>query len=320
MNNELLLRALREKRLKREKHEQEEARRLEEVNLTCPEIGRLMRERSEAIFEGLRQAMAGHAPIGIEQATAERNQRIEMLLAQQGYGRDYLSPIFDCEVCEDSGWAGESRKTLCNCVLQQMSTLNQQTLAQERQSFESYDEEVFPLTPLAEGQVSQRAYMRLIRRECEQYADSLPTGQLKNLLLYGGSGLGKTFLLNAIALRASQRGTAALTLTANSLLNQIRRQYFAREQDQDAASYMSVPLLLIDDLGTEPLWENITVEQLFALIDHRLRAGLYTVISTNLSLTELQQRYTERIMSRLLDQRLCKKLAFMGQDIRLRTS
>lgn len=316
MNNELLLQALREKRLGRERHEQEEARRLAEVTAACPEIEQLVRERREAIFEGLRLAMAGQAPLGIEQDTARRNARIEELLHQLGYGSDYLSPIFECALCEDTGWEGESRKTLCSCVLQRMSALNQSGHHQERQSFESYDDGVFPLTPLAEGEVSQRAYMRLIRRQCEEYANSLPGGRLQNLLLYGGSGLGKTFLLNAIALRASQRGVATLTLTANSLLNDIRRHYFSREQEQDAG-YLSIPLLLIDDLGTEPLWENITVEQLFALIDHRLRAGLHTVISTNLSLTELKQRYTERIMSRLLDVRLCGKLAFLGKDIRL---
>lgn len=318
MNNELLMHALREKRLLRERHEREEARRLSEVIQASPEIDRLVTERREAIFEGLQLAMAGRAPEGIEQATAQRNARIEALLADLGYGRDYLSPIFECSSCEDSGWAGDGRKTLCSCVLQRMSSLNQHDPEEGRQSFERFDDSVFPLTPLKEGEVSQRAYMRLIRRQCEEYANSLPEGKLQNLLLYGGSGLGKTFLLNSIALRASQRGVAALTLTANNLLNLIRRQYFSREQEQEGG-YMSVPLLLIDDLGTEPLWENITVEQLFALIDHRLRTGLYTVISTNLSLTELQQRYTERIMSRLLDVKSCKKLAFMGQDIRLRS-
>ena len=190
------------------------------------------------------------------------------------------------------------------------------SLQDDSQTFEKYDEKVFPTTPVAPGQASQRAYTRVLREQCEIYADSLPEGGVRNLLLYGGSGLGKTFLLRAIAYRAAERGVACQALTANQLLNLIRRQYFAREEMEDAG-LETVPLLLIDDLGTEPLWENITIEQLFSLIDQRLRSGLHTVISTNLSLTELKGRYTERITSRLLDKRQCKALAFLGKDIRL---
>ena len=43
-----------------------------------------------------------------------------------------------------------------------------------------------------------------------------------------------------------------------------------------------MPLLLIDDLGTEPLMENITVTQLFNLLNERQNRGKHTVISTNL--------------------------------------
>ncbi len=79
-----------------------------------------------------------------------------------------------------------------------------------------------------------------------------------------------------------------------------------------------MPLLLIDDLGTEPLWENITLEQLFALIEYRMTHNKSTVFSTNLTLENLRERYTRRILSRLLDQRLSLVLQFQGQDVRLR--
>ena len=67
----------------------------------------------------------------------------------------------------------------------------------------------------------------------------------------------------------------------------------------------------------EPLFENITVESIFNLLNQRTMKGLGTVISTNLSRVELQKRYTERFTSRLLDARTSLLLAFYGQDIRL---
>ncbi len=318
MNSELLNQALSQRRAIQEQNRLEEERRVITVSQAHPQIGRLIDERREAIMRGLQQAMRGITPLGIEEETIRRNQQIEELLARYGYGKDYLSPIYDCALCEDSGYAGQSRKTLCRCVaLRYQALMHGSDALDEKQIFESYDDSVFPATPLPGSRTSQRAYTRLLRDQCEAWADQLPNSQTRALLLYGGSGLGKTFLLRSVGQRAMARGVPTLTLTANHLLNQIRRQYFGRDT-QEEASYLNIPLLLIDDLGTEPLWENITVEQLFALIDHRLSRGLHTLISTNLNPGELTQRYTERIMSRLSDRRLCQWLEFLGEDIRLR--
>ena len=79
---------------------------------------------------------------------------------------------------------------------------------------------------------------------------------------------------------------------------------------------MEADVLLLDDLGSEPLMENITIVQLFNLINERQTAGKGTVISTNLSESDLKNRYTERIASRLTDRRQCTQVVFMGEDIR----
>ena len=73
---------------------------------------------------------------------------------------------------------------------------------------------------------------------------------------------------------------------------------------------------MIDDLGSEPLMQNVTVEQLFNLLNERLNRGLSTVISTNLTMEELQSRYTERIASRLRDRNNWKVITLEGKDIR----
>lgn len=318
MKNELLQQALSERRAAQALNEREEERRLAEVSAVCPQIAELISSRRQAIMDGLKLAMQGITPEGIEEATRERSRRIQDLLQHSGFAQDYLSPVYSCTNCRDTGYAGETKKTLCRCVaLRYQELVTGPTLPGESQTFENYNESVFPLTPLEGSQTSQRAYTRYLRQQCETWADSLPKGTHLGLLLHGKSGLGKTYLLRAIGIRARDHGIAAMTLTANTLLNQIRRHYFSREENDDE-SYLDIPLLMIDDLGTEPLWENITVEQLFALLEHRLTGGLHTVISTNLSLTELKTRYTERIVSRLMDDRLCLRLAFLGQDIRLR--
>ena len=79
-----------------------------------------------------------------------------------------------------------------------------------------------------------------------------------------------------------------------------------------------MPLLLIDDLGSEPMVKNITREYLFTLINERIAAGKGTVIATNLSPDDLEEVYGERVRSRLTDQHRSIVLKFSGKDLRKR--
>lgn len=319
INRELLQKVMTQKRAQQAKNERLEQDRVDEVSRKSDEIASLLNDRRQAIFHGLRLALEGIIPHGIEEETIKCNEQITQLLCDLGYGKDYLSPIYDCPLCEDSGYAGESKKTLCVCAVNRyQELLSGETFVGETQTFENFSEAFIPNVPIAGQSVSQRAYTRYLKEQSESFAESLPHGPVFNLLLYGGSGLGKTYLLRSIGVRASSKGLPTMSLTANALLNHIRASYFARSGEVIYDDYVNVPLLLIDDLGTEPLWQGITVEQLFALLNHRMDKKLSTVISTNLNLTELGGRYTERVMSRLLDERCSKKLAFLGQDLRLR--
>ena len=107
-----------------------------------------------------------------------------------------------------------------------------------------------------------------------------------------------------------------MSVTAYDLLMDLKNAYFSRT-GETADAYFEATLLLIDDLGMEPLIDSVTVTQIYNLISTRLKRGLYTVISTNLTREELQKRYTERMTSRLLDPRTGMAIAFLGQDIRL---
>lgn len=313
MSNDPLAQALAERRAWQAINRREEERRVAQVHETCPKIASLMDERRSGIFHGIQKALHGGIAADLPDRTQRINDRIDELLVEYGFPKDYLDPIYHCPLCRDTGFVGEGRKSFCNCV--RSASLN--VFGQDEASFETYDDTVFPETQLNGLTLSQRAYMREIRRICEEYADQLPKARTQNLFLTGSSGLGKTFLMRAIARRAASRGVMTHLYTANDLLNRIRSDYFSRELTPESELY-TVQLLLIDDLGTEPMWENITVEQLFALVDARLSRGLSTVISTNLSPVEVQSRYTERIASRLFDKRVCQALRLLGADVRKR--
>ena len=135
------------------------------------------------------------------------------------------------------------------------------------------------------------------------------------MLLTGKSGLGKTFLLHAVAERLIERNVNVLIISAYKLLDLVRKAYFSNHEES-AGELAEIDVLMIDDLGSEPLMQNVTVEQLFNLLNERLNSGLSTIISTNLTMEELQGRYTERIASRLRDKNNWKVITLEGKDIR----
>ena len=113
-----------------------------------------------------------------------------------------------------------------------------------------------------------------------------------------------------------QKGVDTLYITAYDLLDALRNAFFSRAGDA-VQVFFDVPLLLIDDLGMEPLFDNVTVEIFFNVLNERTLAGLGTCVSTNLSLTEIKKRYTERFTSRLLDRRLSLEFELLGTDLRM---
>ena len=304
----------------RRRNEREEQRRREEIRGKYPELALLMDQRQQLIYGTLRDALRGkkdtdQLPERMEAISAE----IRRQLLARGYREDYLSPVYTCAVCRDTGYTGEPVRKMCDC----MRKAYQELLREESglseggaETFEKFDLSLFPDTPLAGSTLSQRALMSRVRDLCEHWADTYPDSQYRDLVLTGASGLGKTFLLKAMAERLTRRGIPVLLISAFQFLQTARKSYF--ENSDGLQELLETDVLMLDDLGSEPLMQNITVEQLFYLINERQGRNLATVISTNLDLKTLQARYTERITSRLMDRRVCAMVPLQGEDIRPR--
>lgn len=320
MNQKILNEVLSQFAEKRHLHEAEEVRRLEEIKQRHSELNRLLEQRHEMVMGSVRDAFLGEEAQAAEARMAEYNRAIAEGLRRCGYPADYLAPIQDCPQCGDTGFyydAGSVRRS-CECLKKAyLATISTQEEAiAGGASFETFDLKRFPNEKLPGKEVTQRAYAKTVRDKCFQFAHSIPDGACKTLLLFGGSGLGKTFLLHCVEQEVRTRGVDTLYVTAYDLLMALKTAFFSNLGD-GAADYFNVSLLLIDDLGMEPLIENVTVEQIYNLLNSRIARGLATAISTNLPLTDLKKRYTERITSRLMDINSSQHIQFLGRDIRL---
>ncbi len=290
----------------REKNRRLLNKRIEECERKNPRIRSLTDEPARVMQQlGLKNLTPAAAKARIGQIDAER----KTLLISMGLPGDYLDPIYTCPICKDTGEVGNPSR-LCSCALKkQQEQMLSGSRVNERETFERFSESVYP----TDEQKKQGLGMR---RFCERYVAALPRPEKPNLLIVGQSGLGKSFFGNAIAYAAIEKGIQAFKATAYQCIRDVLSGIDARA---DAITpYLSAKLLVLDDLGTEAMVPNVTVETVFRILNERSAAQLPTVLITNLDRDGLFERYGERVASRMIDGALTSIVLLRGDNLRTR--
>ena len=245
------------------------------------------------------------------------NDEINLLLAQNGYSPDYLNPPYYCALCSDTGYT-ESGK-LCSCLKTELTNraLKEANLTRHMagQTFDKFSLAYYDTEKDANLGISPRENAASILRVTKQFVDDFDSSD-RNLLFYGTSGLGKTFLSSAIATELLSRGKDVLYISSTSLFPCLENIHFGRRDEQSVYIYdkvMDADLLILDDLGAEFITQ-FTASELFRIVNQRLLSGKKMVISTNLTLSEIVNSYSERIVSRIIGN--FETLRFFGEDIR----
>lgn len=150
------------------------------------------------------------------------------------------------------------------------------------------------------------------------FGEKFPDTKKRIFSLLGKSGTGKTFLASCAASAVVKKGYSAVFVTAFKFVSDAAKYHTTFDDTRDGflQPYLDCDLMIIDDLGTEAVYKNITLEYLYLVINERQLAGKHTMITSNLSMDRLGERYGERIASRLLDKKTCYAAQFDGDDIR----
>lgn len=159
--------------------------------------------------------------------------------------------------------------------------------------------------------------LNVLYNSMQKYCKFFPNNDLKNILLCGKVGVGKSCLLSAILNELIERSIDAQYLTAyklNSLFFKYHTTDF-REKEVIMENLIESDVLIIDDLGTEPILKNVTIEYLIVLLNERINK--HTIIATNLSLSEIQAKYGDRVFSRLINKQKARIIYIDGNDLRL---
>lgn len=269
--------------------------------------------QARLLLDGYTSALAS-----LKEELADLSRQRDALLTAGGFASNYLDPVYECPDCKDTGYI-DGRK--CHCFKQAIiNTVYAQSNIREilkRENFDRFsysyysDEDISPTTGLSALATAHHAV-----EECHRFIDAFDN-KPQNLFFYGGTGVGKTFLTNCVAKELLDKGYSVIYFTAFQLFDILSKGVFEKDADAIAAhqNIFDCDLLVIDDLGTE-LSNAFTTSQLFLCVNERLLRHKSTIISTNLSLQQIADIYSERTFSRICGDYTMIKL-FNQMDIRI---
>lgn len=317
---DILMRSYNQKQFKN-KHDLD--RRIEEVYKKVPRIQEINEEMASASIAQAKEMLLKGSTSALEtlhKRLEDLSKEKVHLLASFGYPPNYLQMQYECPDCQDTGFI---RGEKCHCfkqatidMLYMQSNLRDILKEENFQSFtfQYYDNSV------KNRITGKTAYenMRDIFLICKNFVTDFEK-QTQNLLFFGDTGIGKTFLSHCIARELLESSHSVIYLSAIELFDLFSRHTFESETDFATAALLEYilecELFIIDDLGTE-LSNSFTNSKLFYCLNERLSRKRSTIISTNLTLEHITQIYSERISSRIFSNYI--PLKFYGDDIRIK--
>lgn len=249
-----------------------------------------------------------------EKKLAELNKKKEEILSQNKIPLDYDEVKYKCEKCLDTGYEDTKK---CSCFIQKIINLrydlsNMKEMLHDFSEFsfayysDKYDESI---------KMTEKENIKIIYDKALDFCEKEDT---KNMLYYGGCGLGKTFLCSCIAKKMMDSGKSVIYTSSTGLFSEYEDYKFGK---CDAAVFSEkmdmikeADLLIIDDLGTE-VQSSFSVQLLNEIINDRLLMGKRIIISTNLTMKGIVEKYTDRVASRIYEG--FEILHFVGTDIRV---
>lgn len=243
-------------------------------------------------------------------------------LVENGYTPDYLDPIYTCRDCKDTGYIGDQK---CHCLKQAIvKQLYRQSNIYEKleeENFQTFCYEYYSNQQMYPNRPSPRQNMVSIVERCMDFISSFKSNPGQNILFQGSVGVGKSFLTNCIAKELLDESFTVIYLTAFQLVEIFENHQFHRKNEGESSYSMdyilNCDLLIIDDLGTE-MTNSFVASQLFLCLNERLLRKKSVIISTNLSLSQLKDTYSERVISRIVENYLICNI--YGEDIRMKKS
>ena len=233
----------------------------------------------------------------------------EQIIEKLGVRLEDLTPKFECPLCNDMGFVNGN---ICKCLQKNVQQRLKQESGLANNKLHSFKESNNQI-------VSQNETLTKAYKIAQQFVNTFPNNNPKNLVFVGNVGKGKTFLAECIANEIMQKNFYVVYVTTFELNNLVIKtmDLFADNRDELLSPLLECDLLIIDDLGTEPVYKKFSIDNLYTIINQRQLKNLSTIISTNLTPQMIRDNYGDRLFSRIFNKQNTLPILFEGKDLRI---
>lgn len=266
------------------------------------DFARLERERRNLVFDMGKNMFLGKDTTQMQTRLDEVQKAQAKILEDMGMSQTDLEPQYECKTCNDKGYVDGNR---CKCLQQAINKLLSQN--------SNLCDTTLSLDTVVAKNDLQGDVIALFKK----YLANVGNLSKRNIFVTGGTGTGKTHLVTCLANDLLKQNHSVLFTSAFNLNNMFLQIHLApvSEKGQMMSNVLNTDVLVIDDLGSENKYNNVTEEYFCNMLSERMASGKYTFFTSNLG-KQVQDIYGDRFYSRIFSQKTLL-INLHGKDLRL---
>lgn len=226
------------------------------------------------------------------------------LLKQYNINTSKLNPNFSCKTCNDTGFVNSKA---CDCLILKYKNRLLDLTETNLTAYPTLDK------------INTTVYSN--KNDVDAFLDILTKNynikKFNTIVFSGETGTGKTFIAKSLLKTYVLNENTGLFIPSFNLNNELLSYHTNFDSNKNLDKFLSPNILVIDDLGTENIYKNVTIEYLLYILNERQQNNKITIFSTNLTFNDIKIRYTEKFCSRLFDKNISLTFQFKGKDVRL---
>ena len=292
---------------------------VEKVHNEIPEIKKIESEINRLGIENFGNIIKN--PEKAQELNAEFEKKLVLLnekkaeiLKSNNIPEDFDEVKYTCEKCLDTGFEDTKK---CSCFTQKLINLRYDlsNMKEMLHDFSEFSFDYYGNKTVESLGITERENIEIIYKKAVDFCEN---DDMKNLFFYGGCGFGKTFLSSCIAKKMMDSGKTVIYTSASGLFSDYEDYKFGKKENDDFEVMRDLmrdcDLLILDDLGCEVI-SSLSCQLLNEIINERIITKKKMIISTNMNMKGIAQKYSDRIASRIYE--AFEILHFVGQDIRV---
>ena len=248
----------------------------------------------------------------LKEKYAATKLKIKKLVKKEKIDLSVIKPKYTCSKCKDTG---SIHGKDCECLKHEISNILFSQCGLNMSELPTFESTTFDIYSNKTTKETVEHLYKIIENYIEKYRETTK----KFVVICGKVGVGKTHLLKCAVKKAIDSNLITYYTTAFNLNQDMLAYHCASLQDKPGiiSKYLDSDILCIDDLGTEVIYKNVTLEYLYLILNERQQRGKNTIITTNLDLEQIRDTYDDRIHSRLINKKDNILVEINSEDLRL---